>query len=123
MFRLLAVRLTLLYTLLFSLLALVVFSLVYYNLKTDLIARVDTGLFNEGQELAAIYQQGGLSVLFSEIHAEAAEEGVENAFYQRLFTRAPANRDFRSNRLGWPADPIKASCRPRGNSLRDNTLD
>ncbi|MGK2945785.1 MAG: HAMP domain-containing protein, partial [Desulfuromonadales bacterium] len=82
MFRLLAVRLTLLYTLLFSLLALVVFSLVYHNLKADLIARVDAGLFNDGQELAAIYQQGRLADLFSEIHTEAAEEGVENAFYR-----------------------------------------
>jgi len=82
MFRILAVRLTLLYTILFSLLALVVFSLVYYSLEADLLSRVDKALFNDGQELAATYQSEGLDALVSELHLESAEEGIENAFYR-----------------------------------------
>jgi heavy metal sensor kinase len=82
MFRLLAVRLTLLYTLLFSLLALVVFSLVYNGLKADLMSRVDNSMIHDGRELTAIYQSEGLAALTSELHQESVEEGAENAFYR-----------------------------------------
>jgi signal transduction histidine kinase len=106
MFRILAVRLTLLYTLLFSLLALVVFSLIYRSLEADLMARVDTGLFNDGHELAAIYQREGLAVLFSELHLEAAEEGIENAFY-RVYS--PGHQLAETSDLtAWDGLPIRS---------------
>ncbi len=107
MFRILAVRLTLLYTLLFSLLALVVFSLIYRSLEADLMSRIDTLLLSDGQELAGVYRNEGLAVLFSEVHLEAAEEGTERAFY-RVYS--PERQLIETSDLtAWDGLPIRSS--------------
>lgn len=82
MFRKLSVRLTLLYTILFSSLSLVVFSMVYHSLSKDLMLRIDTELLGDAQELARIYQEEGLAVLFTEAQKEAAEEGNDKTFFR-----------------------------------------
>lgn len=80
MFRSLSARLTLLYTLLFALLSLVVFQMIDHNLETKLLQRVDAEFKGEGRECAEIYQESGLGGLTREIFLETEGEDDKHAF-------------------------------------------
>ena len=80
MFKSLASRLTALYTLLFAVLALIVFGIINYNLKSNLLARIDEKFYSDGREFTEIYQQGGLDALHQEILLEELSEGTDEMF-------------------------------------------
>lgn len=82
MLRLLSVRLTLLYTLLLSVLALAVFFLAYNNLEKSLLQRVDEELLGEGREFVDYYQVHGLDSLIQLIELEAIGDGVDEVFFK-----------------------------------------
>lgn len=80
MFRSLAARLTALYTLLFTVLVLLVFGVINYNLKQNLLERIDKEFLGDGRELAEVYRHGGLSALHQDILLEEKAEGSEGMF-------------------------------------------
>jgi heavy metal sensor kinase len=80
MFKSLASRLTALYTLLFAVLALIVFGIINYNLKSNLLERIDEKFYSDGREFTEIYQQGGLDALHQEILLEELSEGSDEMF-------------------------------------------
>ncbi len=80
MFKSLASRLTALYTLLFAILALIVFSIINYNLKSNLLDRIDEKFHSDGREFIEIYQRGGLDAIHQEILLEEKAEGTEEMF-------------------------------------------
>ena len=80
MFRTLASRLTLLYTLLFTVLSLLLFGIIQYNLKINLRDRIDQEFLGDGREFVEIFQQGGLKALAEEILLETEGEGVDQIF-------------------------------------------
>ncbi|MEE4253322.1 MAG: ATP-binding protein [Desulfuromusa sp.] len=80
MLRSLAARLTLLYTLLFAVLSLLIFGVMNNNLKTSLRDRIDQELLGDGREFVEIFQQGGLKPLAREIRLETEAEGVDQIF-------------------------------------------
>ena len=80
MFRSLASRLTLLYTLLFAVLSLLVFGILNYNLRVNLSDRIDQEFLGDGREFVEIFQQGGLKALAKEILFETEGEGVDQIF-------------------------------------------
>ncbi|MCW8860501.1 MAG: HAMP domain-containing histidine kinase [Deltaproteobacteria bacterium] len=80
MFRSLASRLTLLYTLLFAVLSLLVFGVMNYNLRINLRDRIDQEFLGDGREFVEIFQQGGLKSLAEEIRLETEGEGVDQIF-------------------------------------------
>jgi len=82
MLRLLSVRLTLLYTLLLSVLALVVFFLAYGNLEKNLLQRVDDELLGEGREFVDYYHAHGLNNLIQLMELEAIGDGVDEVFFK-----------------------------------------
>ncbi|MFK5926117.1 MAG: ATP-binding protein [Desulfuromusa sp.] len=80
MFRSLASRLTLLYTLLFAVLSLLVFGVMNYNLRVNLRDRIDQEFLGDGREFVEIFQQGGLKAVAEEIQLESEGEGVDQVF-------------------------------------------
>ena len=80
MFRSLASRLTLLYTLLFAVLSLLIFGIMNYNLKINLRDRIDLEFLGDGREFVEIFQQGGLKAVAEEIRLETEGEGVDQVF-------------------------------------------
>jgi heavy metal sensor kinase len=80
MFRTLSARLTILYTLLFAVLSLVVFEIIDNNLETSLLQRIDAEFSGDGRECLEIYQQSGLEGLAREIFLETEGEGDEHVF-------------------------------------------
>jgi heavy metal sensor kinase len=80
MFKSLASRLTALYTLLFAVLALIVFGIINYNLKSNLLERIDEKFYSDGREFTEIYLQGGLDALHQEILLEELSEGSDEMF-------------------------------------------
>jgi heavy metal sensor kinase len=80
MFRSLASRLTLLYTLLFAVLSLLIFGVMNYNLRASLRDRIDQEFLGDGREFVEIFQQGGLQALAREIHLETEGEGTDEVF-------------------------------------------
>ncbi len=80
MFKTLASRLTLLYTLLFAALSLLIFGLMNYNLKANLLDRIDQEFLGDGREFVEIFQKGGLQALVPEIHLETEGEGTDEVF-------------------------------------------
>ncbi len=108
MLRTLASRLTVLYTLLFAILALVVFGVVNYSLKANLLNRIDQEFIGDGQEYVEIFHTGGLAAIAAEIRLETEGEGVELVF-TRVFSpehKIIATSDIHS----WenlPEDPSK----------------
>jgi len=85
MFRSLASRLTVLYTLLFAILALIVFGVINYNLKTNLLDRIDQEFLGDGKEYIDVFRQGGLTAIAREIRLETEGEGVDRVFI-RLYS-------------------------------------
>lgn len=80
MFKSLASRLTALYTLLFTVLVLLLFGVINYNLKQNLLERVDEELLGDGRELAEIYKQGGLDAIRQDILLESQAKGTKEMF-------------------------------------------
>ena len=105
MFKSLASRLTALYTLLFAILALIVFSIINYNLKTNLLNRIDEKFYSDGREFTEIYQQGGLDAIHQEILLEEKAEGTEEMFI-RIYSSNLQIIDS-SNLEKWPDLPDK----------------
>jgi len=108
MFRSLASRLTVLYTLLFAVLALIVFGIVNYSLRVNLLNRIDQEFLGDGQEYVEIFHTGGLAAIAEEIRLETEGEGIELVF-TRVFSpehKIIATSDMHS----WetlPEDPSK----------------
>lgn len=120
MFRTLAARMTLLYTLLFALLALVAFVLIHDRLESELMHRVDSHLLGDGREFVEGYQSKGLTGLFAEVHLEAAEEGAENAFY-RIY--APTYEVLQSSDLSaWDGLPVRSKLLDSPEATRFETI-
>jgi heavy metal sensor kinase len=103
MFQTLAARLTLLYALLFCLLALIVFTVVSKSLEVHLVKMVDLELREEAEEFANILNVGGLSVLQEQLRLENESEDVEEAFI-RIFD-AERNNIFSTDLQTWPVLP------------------
>ncbi|WP_175498342.1 sensor histidine kinase [Desulfuromusa kysingii] len=85
MFRSLASRLTLFYTLLFAALSLLVFGVIQYNLRSNLRERIDQEFLGDGREFVEIFQHGGFEALSREIHLETEGEGIDLVFI-RLYS-------------------------------------
>ncbi len=105
MFRSLASRLTALYTLLFAVLALLVFGVINYNLKQNLLERVDEEALGDGRELAEIYRHGGLAAIHQDILLEEKAEGSQEMFL-RVYSPTLELIDS-SNTESWPNLPQK----------------
>ena len=80
MFKSLATRLTALYTLLFAILALLVFGVIHYNLQHNLLERIDNEFIDDGREFIELYQRGGLAALRQEIRLEERAEDPSEMF-------------------------------------------
>jgi signal transduction histidine kinase len=85
MLQTLSARLTLLYLLLFAFLSMVVFGLVYYNLQTSLLKRIDDALFTDGIECLHIYKESGIEGIAHEIQLETGISTNEDMF-MRLYS-------------------------------------
>lgn len=103
MFQTLAARLTLLYALLFCLLALIVFTVVGKSLEVRLVNMVDLELREEAKEFANVLNVGGLSVLQEQLRLENESEDVEETFI-RIFD-AERNNIFSTDLQTWPVLP------------------
>jgi len=79
-FKSLASRLTALYTLLFAILALIVFCITNYSLQSNLLNQIDEDFLSDGREFIEIYQQGGLDAISQEIFLEEKAEGTDEMF-------------------------------------------
>ncbi len=80
MFKTLASRLTILYTLLFAILSLIVFGTINYSLRINLLDRIDQEFLGDGKEYIEIFKQGGLTAVAQEILLETEGEGVDQVF-------------------------------------------
>ncbi len=107
MFRSLAARLTALYTFLFLLFALIIFAIINYSLKSNLLDRIDEKLSGDGRELAEVYRQGGLAAVHQEILLEERAEGTDTMFI-RIYSADLEVVDS-SNTQKWSDFPIKAA--------------
>lgn len=106
MLHTLSARLTWHYTLLFALLALLVFGFAYRSLETNMVQNIDSELHEDGIEFLSIYQQQGLGVLQRALDREALAENPEQIFF-RLF--ASNNQLLSSSDLRtWPDLPSLA---------------
>jgi len=104
MFRTLAARLTLLYALLFCLLALIVFVVVSKSLEDRLLGMVELELREEAEEFASVLDVGGLSVLKKQVQLESESEDVGKMFI-RVFDaeqKVIASTDLQI----WPVLPV-----------------
>lgn len=110
MFRTLTSRLTLWQTALFGALALVIFCLVYFILKSNLRQRMDEELINESSEFETLYHARGAEALRAEFKLESESEGVKRVFY-RFFSPDMRER-FASDLGSWkglgPPPPMVA---------------
>jgi len=104
MFQTLAARLTLLYALLFCLLALIVFTVVSKSLEVRLLSMVDLELREEAEEFASVLNVGGLSVLQEQVRLESESEDVEEIFI-RIFDAEQKNIAS-TNLQAWPVLPV-----------------
>lgn len=86
LFSSLSTKLTVLYTLLFSLLSLSVFALTYNGLSKYLTDEINDYLLEEAEEANYIYRTEGLEAVFKEIHLETGTEGVEH-FFIRIYNK------------------------------------
>lgn len=80
MFKSLASRLTVLYTLLFAVLSLIVFGTINYSLRINLLDRIDQEFLGDGKEYIEIFKQDGLTAVAQEILLETEGEGVDQVF-------------------------------------------
>ena len=78
-------RLTLLYSLLLVILALVVFGLIYVRLTSSLNYRMDSMLTGEAKEFEGLYEEQGLEAIKSEFQREAESGGIKTVFF-RMFS-------------------------------------
>jgi len=105
MFKSLASRLTILYTLLFTILVLLLFGVINYSLKQNLLERIDKKLLGDGRELVEIYKQGRLNAIHQEILLESRAEGTKEMFI-RIYSPDLEIVDS-SNTEEWPELPQK----------------
>ncbi len=92
------VRLTLLFAALFTVLAATVFILVYWELSSVLVSRVDGMLREDADEMTGIYRRRGLDAVRIHCKDETTDEGGENIFYRFLSPHGDlsASSDLRS---------------------------
>ena len=76
------VRLTLLFTVLFTVLAATVFFLVYRELSSALVNRVDSMLRDDAAEMVGVYRRRGLDAMRTYCNDKTAAEGSQNIFYR-----------------------------------------
>ena len=80
------VRLTLLFAALFTALAATVFLLVYWQLSSSLVSRVDGLLRDDADEMTSVYRRRGLDAMRTYCNDKTADEGSQNIFYRFLPT-------------------------------------
>ena len=89
-------RLALIYTFLFTIIALIVFFYIYQVLTGDLNTRIDEELLDDAQEIVTIFEDSGLSEAADEILLEVEGKEAETVFY-RLFS--PQQKLLASSKL------------------------
>ena len=120
MLRTLSARLTCYYTLLFALLALLVFGFAYRSLEANMVQSIDSELHEDGLEFLHIYQEQGLPKLRQALDHEILAEKPEHIFL-RLF--APGNQLLSSSDLhSWQGLPRRPEKPAPGREERFDTL-
>ena len=93
------VRLTLLFAALFTALAATVFILVYWDLSSTLISRVDGMLRDDVDEMIGVYRRRGLDAVRTYCKDETADEGSQNIFYRFQSPRGDLSASFNPSAL------------------------
>jgi len=84
MFRTVTSRLTLWYSAIFAILAIMAFALIYILFSSYLIQRVDEDLLEVTKEVETLYREHGDKVMGREFTREAEAEGINRIFFRLL---------------------------------------
>ena len=99
----LALRLTIWYTAMFSLAAVVVFASCYFVVASVVQQRTDNGLLEDIDELRTLYRSEGPTALMEELEAEVVSDGNDKVFY-RVF-RTDGRLVLTTDMSAWPDVP------------------
>ncbi len=86
-FKTVTFRLTLWYTILFSILSLAVFTIVYVSLTWHLLAQEDNELLATAKEFSSLYDERGIRALQAEFQREAKSRGIRQVFFSLLSSK------------------------------------